>query len=252
MLRGSNSGKKPTHRVKRPSSSKKGACYVYVYYSLNVPIYVGKGTGGRVRHHINRALVKKPEKSRFHRRLGRMLRSGRHPEIMVHTENLSEKSALGLEIKLIKKFGRLGIDTDGTLLNVAPGGKRPVSNLGKRFLNRKSPTTKGRPGKKWSVKKRRRHSKIMRTVMSDPKIRKKISRGKTGKPGRKLTVKDKAAVSRAQNGVRSKAKSLSKMGRKNPMFGWKWFNNGKRSSLFDPAKTIPKEWSLGRKLREAA
>lgn len=100
----------------------------YVYHIIN-PLedrifYVGKGTGDRCKQH----LTDKKEYA-FNKRLNGYIRnliSNNTPPIIVKiAENLLEEDAYQLEEFEIKKYGRVGFDEGGILLNILDSGRPP-------------------------------------------------------------------------------------------------------------------------------
>jgi len=173
-----------------------------------------------------------------------MLDAGMSPCIEIVADKLSEAEALKLEIELIAKYGRLGIDEGGILLNVLEGGDNPPNHQGRKFVDRKSPSTKGQPGRSWTDEERQRHSKLMRDRMSDPDTREKCSAAKRGRPVN-LSDESRAKIAASIRGSKNPNGSEAKRGSRNPMFGRKWFNNGERSTLFLP-ETVPDGWVPGK------
>lgn len=99
---------------------------------------------------------------------------------------------------------------------------------------------------KWTAEKRAKHSRLMKKIMADPKIRLNCSIAKRGK-SHPQSLEARAKISLAHLGKPSLNKSLSKLGKKNPMFGWKWFNNGKKARLMNP-DAVSCGWTIGRKV----
>jgi hypothetical protein len=85
--------------------------FVYSYWSGGVPVYVGKGTGRRDRAH----------RAEFERAQGRPV-----TRVHLHAEGLTEAAAFALELQLIRRFGRRGIDKGGTLANRTEGGSQAM------------------------------------------------------------------------------------------------------------------------------
>lgn len=100
----------------------------YVYHIIN-PItnrifYVGKGTGNRYKQH----LTDKPEYAHNKRLNGyiRNLIENKTPPIITKiAENLTEDYAYELEESEIKKYGRVGFEENGILLNITDCGRSP-------------------------------------------------------------------------------------------------------------------------------
>lgn len=93
--------------------------YTYIYYDPsrnNEPIYVGKGSGNRVWHH----LVSRKH-SPFVSRLKYMKSITVNPIIGIYA-GLDEELSLLLEMELIQKFGRKDLGK-GSLLNLTDGGE---------------------------------------------------------------------------------------------------------------------------------
>lgn len=105
----------------------------YVYHIIN-PItfrlfYVGKGEGSRCRQH----LTDKPEythNKRLNGYIRNLIKNNTPPTIIKIAENLTEEYAYELEELEIKKYGRVGFDENGILLNILESG-RPPSFRGK-------------------------------------------------------------------------------------------------------------------------
>jgi hypothetical protein len=108
-------------------NSNKNKKY-YVYHIIN-PItnrifYIGKGTGNRCKQHLS----DKKEYS-FNKRLNGYIRNliddGNIPTIIKIAENLTEETSYELEENEIKKYGRVGFEEDGILLNILESGRPP-------------------------------------------------------------------------------------------------------------------------------
>lgn len=101
----------------------------YVYHLVNpitrVPFYVGKGTRYRCKQH----LVDTPETARNKRLNGhiRKLReSGIEPIIIKIKENMMERDAYELEESEIRKYGRIGFEEGGILMNLLLEARPPI------------------------------------------------------------------------------------------------------------------------------
>lgn len=97
----------------------------------------------------------------------------------------------------------------------------------------------------WSEKRREAHSRLMKAKMADPETRRRCSVAKKGKPGNKLTEAQKVERSVRMTGVSNPKGSLAKMGKKNPLFGARWFHKDRQNGLFHPGQE-PRGWRLGR------
>lgn len=100
----------------------------YVYHIIN-PItfrlfYVGKGEGSRCRQH----LTDKPEythNKRLNSYIRDLIKNNTPPTIIKIAENLTEEYAYELEELEIKKYGRVGFEENGILLNILESGRPP-------------------------------------------------------------------------------------------------------------------------------
>lgn len=121
--------------------------YVYVYYHpvSNEPIYVGKGTGDRLYRHLYLAhggWFKKH--THFMHALQKILRDcGEKAKVSIFMDDLTEDQAHALEVELIAKYGRKGIDDGGILYNKCLGGE-------------------GRSGYRWTDEQRNNQSERLR------------------------------------------------------------------------------------------
>lgn len=92
--------------------------YVYAHYNNEndeFPFYIGKGKGNRAYNKIQRSEVWNEKAS-----------NGLVVKIL--KDNLTEKEAYDLEIKLIQQYGRI-LYENGTLVNIAPGGNMPKKDV---------------------------------------------------------------------------------------------------------------------------
>ena len=84
------------------------------------PIYIGKGTRNRIRHHLVQRLKKK---SLFYNKLNKIIDLGNKPIFYKLFDDLEEEQALIKEVELISLIGRIDIET-GPLCNCTEGGDR--------------------------------------------------------------------------------------------------------------------------------
>lgn len=141
------------------SNIKYNDYYVYVYKRPDdgTPFYIGKGRGKRWKQHLS----DKGEKSfnkRMNGKVRNLIEAGTPPIIEKVAENLSENEAYQLETKLIMKYGRIGYDEDGVLMNHMTEGKAP------KLCGVNHPNY----GKVWSREQRDKLSKS-RTGIPSPK-----------------------------------------------------------------------------------
>ena len=92
--------------------------YVYLLMDprTDLPFYVGKGIGNRVKHHYrDSCVVDNPHKTHKIKRLKAL---GYQPKWTIIFETQSEQEALEEETRNIIKWGRKGIDKGGLLTNI--------------------------------------------------------------------------------------------------------------------------------------
>jgi hypothetical protein len=182
--------------------------YVYVFYDarpekLGVPIYVGKGSGNRMKKHLNLS-----SNVILQRILEDTRRLGLEPDCRIVHRFSNENDAYNMEMKIIREFKR--IDQGGTLVNFTDGGEGGLNPT----LETRERMSLSHKGKKWTPETRTKLL-IARKNMSD-ETKKKLS--ESGK-GRKWTDESKAKLVKSQTGKKAseaaKAKmSLAKKGKK--------------------------------------
>ena len=104
--------------TRKPGPFKWGR-YTFEYE----PFYLGKGKGRRRYSHfcnVNKDNVPKSRKNRTIRKIE--LVTGAPPKSVIVQKDLTDRQALDLEIKLIKRIGRLNLKT-GPLTNLTDGGE---------------------------------------------------------------------------------------------------------------------------------
>lgn len=100
--------------------------YVYCYKNpqTKLPFYIGKGGRNRAWVHLN---PKNRRNCHFHNTITKIEQElGIPPIVEIIQDDLTEDAAYALEIKLIKKFGRIYYDANGILTNVDEGGNGPT------------------------------------------------------------------------------------------------------------------------------
>lgn len=114
----------------------KNNCYVYVYldprkpgkYNFDLeemsflyePFYVGKGTGDRLLKHLTEYEKNKNYNPYKNSKINKIIKENKYPIILKYKENLLEKDAFDVEIKLILKIGKKS--KNGPLTNLCDGG----------------------------------------------------------------------------------------------------------------------------------
>lgn len=100
--------------------------YVYLYFDGDIPIYVGKGKGNRVKVHLKKFLRTEKGKIPFYDKLHSMKENYKTPKIKVVQSNLNEEDALNLEKQIYDYVGNI-FDGTGTLFNYnVCGVKNPI------------------------------------------------------------------------------------------------------------------------------
>lgn len=104
--------------------SSENIYYVYILIDPRVdqPFYIGKGKENRVAsHYYNWASLDKTNKCKVDT-INELKHLGFIPTYYKLTENLTEREALDYEELLIREYGRIGVDQNGILTNVAVRG----------------------------------------------------------------------------------------------------------------------------------
>ena len=99
----------------------------YTYLLLDpindyLPFYVGKGNGNRAYMHDRNHSIRDDKNFLRRKILKNLQKNGLKSEVYFWKEKLTEEQAFGLEIKLIKLFGRR-INGTGILTNLTEGGE---------------------------------------------------------------------------------------------------------------------------------
>ena len=102
----------------------KDTYYVYglIDPDTKLPFYIGKGIGNRAYDHLR---LEKTDIYNMRKRnhIEQLLKDNKHIDIIFYETDLLYEEANDEEIRLIRKFGRRHIDTNGILLNLASGGE---------------------------------------------------------------------------------------------------------------------------------
>lgn len=105
----------------------------YVYHLIhpvtNIVFYVGKGKGKRCYQHLKDTLETTRNK-RLWGHINNIRKMGLEPIVFKLQENLTETYAYDLEELEIKKYGRIGFDEGGILMNITDGGNKPPTLYG--------------------------------------------------------------------------------------------------------------------------
>jgi hypothetical protein len=101
--------------------------YVYELIDprVNLPFYVGKGTGNRVYFHLSEQSRAKSENKRKYNKIQKMRKEGYDPEIKIVKYFDNEEDAYNYEEVLIKQYGRIRYDENGILTNICESSRPP-------------------------------------------------------------------------------------------------------------------------------
>lgn len=222
--------------------------YVYAYFDPDTlkPFYIGKGSGDRSTFHLRKASIEKNTGNVWKdRKIKKLLSKEKSPIIKVIRTFDLEIDAYEFEKNLISK--RIG---NGVLTNMCPDN-RPPSQKGKKFENRKAPSNKGKPGRKWSQEEKEAHSLRMKDYMSSADVREKLSVSKIGSTpwnkGIEMSEAHKENMRIANSKLTTKInRANAKLGDKNPAFGKIMINDGFRNRFIPKGDAIPEGWSKGK------
>lgn len=149
-------------------SNTKFYVYMLIDPRTNLPFYIGKGVWHRAKMHLQ--LYKSDNHNNMKtNKIKKLYKLGMKPIVKIYKNNLHEQTALDVETKLIKKYGRI-CDKSGILTNVVidsrciSGKNNP--NYGNKWTNKqKSHLSKlkiGKPGYKHTEE----HKKYMSSIQS--------------------------------------------------------------------------------------
>jgi hypothetical protein len=104
--------------------------YIYCYIDpiTNNPFYIGKGKQDRAYVHIKHAKEERnnENKTRFLNKLENLIEQGYEPKVIFLAQNIdNEDIAYDIEESFIKKYGRVGYEENGILLNICEGSRPP-------------------------------------------------------------------------------------------------------------------------------
>ena len=186
--------------------------YVYELIDprVNLPFYVGKGTGNRVYFHLSEQSRAKSDNERKFNKIQKIRKDGYEPEIKIVKYFDNEEDAYNYEEVLIKQYGRIRYDEGGILTNICESSRPPKL---------KGRTYQEIYGDKWEEEIERRRKLQIEAGGYGPKehteeTKRKISEKTAGKNNpsygvpcseeRKRKIRDKAKE-RYENGFKSPA-----------------------------------------------
>lgn len=195
---------------------------IYYVYQLvdpetNIPFYIGKGKNDRAKTHLwGNSKTNNPRKDA---KINEIRNRGQEPLVQYIYENLTEIDAYATEEILISKFGRIGFETNGILVNLKKDAAPPSQKGKKRVFTeehkrRLSESLKGKSkqtspwNKGLSKNSDARLAKMAETrsqVGNSHQIGKKYSKDRIEKiknslTGRKMTDEQKSKMSNAKKG----------------------------------------------------
>jgi hypothetical protein len=164
----------------------------YVYHIINPNtnriFYVGKGCGTRCKQHLTDKKQYAHNK-RLNGYIRNLIENNTPPIIIKIQENLNEDYAYELEEQEIKKYGRVGFEENGILLNILDSGRPPA------FKGEEHP---------WYGRK---HTEESKQKMSQTK---KEYYALNPKVGTKHTEETKQKISRANKGKKPSPEAIEK------------------------------------------
>ena len=158
------------------SKSDNTKMFTYVYFDpeSNLPFYVGKGNGRRDVSHLNGTHNK-----RLSRKIQEIRNRGKTPNIVRVLENVNNEDAIKMEIELIAKWGRLGLDENGILMNYTLGGEGALGRIrSKESIEKGASKQRGIP----RPHSRKAVSVATKAAMNTPEMRAHISAKRKGVP----------------------------------------------------------------------
>lgn len=150
--------------------------YVYIYYhpQTKQPFYVGKGSGSRYKKHL---LETKDNTENYKKwaYIEGLRNKGLEPIVEKVFETCDEELAYNEETRLIRQYGRQGIDEDGKLTNICEDS-RPPKRVGPLSEEHKKKISKAHKG----------HTKYNPEYRHSEETKQKMSLAKKGKPNGRL------------------------------------------------------------------
>lgn len=166
--------------------------YVYIYYhpQTKQPFYVGKGTGNRYKKHLTETKDTTENYKKWAYIEG-LRNKGLEPIVEKVFETSDEELAYNEETRLIRQYGRQGIDDNGILTNVCEDGRPPrrTTPLSEEHKKKISEAHKG-------------HKKYSPDYQHSEETKKKIGAANSiALKGRKLSEQHKESIKKGKEGL---------------------------------------------------
>lgn len=112
------------YKVKHTSVGENRFYVYFLCHQEGYPFYIGKGTGDRTwQHFVDFAKGGYESGQRKHNLITEViLKTDDFPIVYLFKSGLTDKDAYALEKQLIEEYGRYGVDENGSLMNIMPGG----------------------------------------------------------------------------------------------------------------------------------